>query len=167
MVRRLFVLFGLISMGTAIPLLRSAHVHSATCQQPGASSSVSVDFQSSCLNQIWPYLRGVAFLAVGALVVIISLGIGRGMSGGERKAERQYKKDLKAGKYDHKPRDPDEDLTSVQSRLELLKSRSERPDSGHISHENRFLRPFSAEGSGEDPAAEVAQTEAQEHGEEA
>ena len=166
MLRRFLLLLGLVSMGAAVPLLHSAHAQSATCNQSGASSVVSVNFQSGCLNQLWPYLRGVSFLAVGALVIIIGLGMGRGMSGSERKAERQYRRDLKAGKFDHKPVAPEEDLTSVHSRLALLKAQAQRPETGHISHDNRFLKPFVAGDSGEDATPEVSQPEAQEDGEE-
>jgi len=64
-------------MGAAMPLLRSAHVPTMTCKQPGAESSVSVNFQAGSRNQLWPYLRGEGFLAVRALVVIIGLGVER------------------------------------------------------------------------------------------
>jgi hypothetical protein len=151
----------------AVPLLRWAHVSAVTCSRPGTSASVSVNFQAGCLNQLTPYLRGVACLAVGAIMVIIGLGMGRGPSGSERKADRQYKRDLKAGKYDPTPIAPEDDLTSVHNRLALLKAQAERADSAHISHDNRFLKPFDpSPESGEDATSEVAQADAQENGEE-
>lgn len=88
------------------------------------------------------------------------------MAWSERKAERRYKKDLKAGKYDFKPKDPAEGLASVNNRLALLKAQVQRPNSGHISHDNRFLKPLSDGDSGENATSEVSQAEAQEDGEE-
>ena len=63
---------------------------------------------SQCLNIVWPYAEGFVLLIAGAIFVFAALILTlRVMSG-----ERQYLKDVKAGKYDRE-NDPTTLTTSI------------------------------------------------------
>lgn len=51
---------------------------------------------ASCLNIVWPYSEGFALMILGAVFVFAALMLTRRVMAGER----QYMKDLKAGRYD-------------------------------------------------------------------
>jgi len=166
MFRRACFVIGFALMGWAVVVIRAAHVQALRCSSTDVTKATNI-LSGSCTQSTWPYLQGFALLIGGALLIIMGLALGSSRSSNERKMERQYRKDLKAGKFTHDPSKVAD--MSAKGRLTLHHGYVERPESPPIPYEQRFLKPFDEPGSvalGEDATAEVAQADGEEHPEE-
>jgi len=165
MFRRACFVLGLAMMGWAVFAIRATHVRTATCAATEVTKVTTI--VSGACAQTWSYLAGFGLLVGGALIIIVALALGSSRSIDERRMERQFRKDLKAGKYRH-------DLSkivdlSAKGRLTLHHGYSERPETPPIPYEQRFLKPFDAPASaelGEDATTEVAQSDGEKNHEE-
>jgi hypothetical protein len=66
------------------------------CNAEVANPTHGFVIPAQCVNIVWPYAEGFALLIAGAVFVFAGLILTRRMMS----SERQYLKDLKAGKYD-------------------------------------------------------------------
>ncbi len=185
MFRRLMMLIGLGAMAYAVPIIRVAHRRSVTCTNLTLHHAPSGTLTlANCANVTMPFLLGLGYLIVGAVIVLVGLVLGKSLKGQDRKNERAFRRDLKAGKYDFDPNklDPSKNLGRFKLAAEEVRQR-EAKVSAPIPWEDKFLKPFPESGetqesapegesandqdleSGEDAAAEIAQSETQETGE--
>lgn len=93
--RRLLFILGLGSAALGGWLLHHEGVLNARCNDDVAHSTQSTSTTSQCIDIIWPYAEGFLFLVLGALLVFSAMLLTRRVMSGER----QYMKDVKAGKY--------------------------------------------------------------------
>ena len=165
MLRRACFVLGLAMMGWAVFVIRADHVHTVTCAATEVTKATSI--VSGACAQNWSYLEGFGLLIGGALIIIVALALGSSRRIDERRMERKFRKELKAGKYRH---DPSKvvDL-NAKGRLTLHHGYSERPETPPIPYEQRFLKPFDEPTStdlGEDATTEVAQSDGEKDHEE-
>ena len=154
---RFAFVIGLTLMGWAVFVIRAAHVQAVTCAGADVTKATTI-LAGSCAQSTWPYLQGFALLIGGALLIISGLAMGSARSSTERKMERAYRKELKAGKFDYDPTAQVTDAT-VRGRLSMHHGYVERPESPPIPYEQRFLKPFDDDKTSlrEDAASEITQ----------
>jgi hypothetical protein len=166
MLRRASFALGLALMGWAVFVIRAAHVSAVACTGTDVTKAHTI-LAGSCTGVTWPYLQGFALLIGGAFVIIFGLALGSARAGQERKVERQFRRDLKAGKYDYDPTAVVTEAT-IRERISMHRGYQVTPESAPIPYEQRFLKPFDDASTtlGEDAATEVAQTDGEKDREE-
>lgn len=94
--RRLLFVLGLICAATGGWIVHREGAINSACNAQVTNPSRGFTVSASCLNIVWPYSEGFALLILGAVFVFAGLMLTRRVMAGER----QYMKDLKAGRYD-------------------------------------------------------------------
>ena len=94
--RRLLFVLGLIGAATGGWIVHHEKAISDACNAAAMNPSSGITVSPTCINIVWPYSEGFALLIVGAIFVFAGLMLTRRVMSGER----QYMKDLRAGRYD-------------------------------------------------------------------
>ena len=94
--RRLLFVLGLVCASAGGWIIQHEGAINNACNAQATNPARGVTVSASCLNIVWPYSEGFALLIVGAIFVFAGLMLTRRVMAGER----QYMKDLKAGRYD-------------------------------------------------------------------
>jgi len=94
--RRLIFVLGLVCAAYGGWIVHHESAINATCNAAVAHPVNGFIVPTECLNVVWPYSEGFALLILGCVFVFAGLILTRRVMSGER----QYLKDLKAGKYD-------------------------------------------------------------------
>ena len=93
--RRLLFILGLMSSAYGAWLFHHESVLNTRCNASIANPTRGITVSSQCMNVVWPYAEGFGLIILGAVLVLAGLTWSRRAMAGER----QYMKDLKAGKY--------------------------------------------------------------------
>ncbi|MDH2903592.1 MAG: hypothetical protein PXZ08_06550 [Actinomycetota bacterium] len=93
--RRLLFILGLVSAAYGGWVVHRESALNAYCNAAVAGPARGLTVPSRCLSIVWPYAEGFFFAVLGALFVFAALLLTRRVMSGER----QYMKDLRAGKY--------------------------------------------------------------------
>ena len=97
MFRRLLLVLGLAGAAYGGWLVHHEQGINDACNANIVDPKRGVTVSSQCLNIVWPYGLGFACLILGVLFVTAGLLMTRRIMSGER----QYLRDLRAGKFDH------------------------------------------------------------------
>ena len=93
--RRLLFLLGLAAAVCGGLVVQREGKLNAYCNAVVARPSHGFTIPPKCVNIVWPYAEGFCLVILGAIFVFAALMLSRRVMSGER----QYMKDLKAGKY--------------------------------------------------------------------
>lgn len=93
--RRLLFVLGLLSAVYGGWLVHREGALNAYCNAEMSNPAHGITVPARCVDIVWPYAEGFLFTVVGATFVFAALILTRRVMAGER----QYMKDLKAGKY--------------------------------------------------------------------
>jgi len=93
--RRLLFVLGLVCTAYGGWIVHHEGTINRICNAEVANPSRGLTISSQCLNIVWPYSEGFMLMLFGAILVFAALMLTRRVMSGER----QYMKDLKAGKY--------------------------------------------------------------------
>jgi hypothetical protein len=93
--RRLLFILGLVSAAYGGWLVHHEGALNTYCNAEVADPTHGMTVPARCVNIVWPYAEGFFFAVMGAVFVFAALVLTRRVMAGER----QYMKDLKAGKY--------------------------------------------------------------------
>ena len=93
--RRLLFILGLFSAAYGGWVVHHEVALNNFCNAQSVNPTQGFVFSPQCLNIVWPYSEGFALLILGAVLVVGALVWSRRTMAGER----QYLKDLRAGKF--------------------------------------------------------------------
>ena len=95
MIRRILFLLGLVSAVYGGWIIHGENSINRLCNANMVNPRQGVIVSTRCLNIVWPYSEGFIAVIGGGLMVFAALMLTRRVMSGER----QYMKDLKAGRY--------------------------------------------------------------------
>jgi len=93
--RRLLFVLGLLFAAYGGWIVQHEGTINRLCNAEVTHPSQGFTVSAQCLNIVWPYSEGFLLMLFGAILVFAALMLTRRVMSGER----QYMKDLKAGKY--------------------------------------------------------------------
>jgi len=93
--RRLFFVLGLVCAAYGGWVVHHEEAINRLCNAEVTDPSRGFVVSSRCLNIVWPYSEGFLLMLLGAILVFAGLMLTRRVMAGER----QYMKDLKAGRF--------------------------------------------------------------------
>ena len=119
----LFVL-GLIGAAAGGWIVHHEKAISDACNAAAMNPSSGVTVSPTCINIVWPYSEGFALLIVGSIFVFAGLMLTRRVMSGER----QYMKDLRAGRYERENDHLNAHHFNLQRRPQVSAARREGSD---------------------------------------